>query len=245
MKLSAPIYILKHQAKALARKENVRLHQALNQIASREGFSSWSHLTANWSPEDLSVSLFTRLQPGDFVLIGARPAQGKTILSIGLAIEAMTRGNRAAFFTLDFTRADVVKCFVKLKHDINHFDGLFVLDVSENICADYVVSRMASAPPNTLIVIDYLQLLDQRRDNPSLMNQTQELKRFATERQMIVVCLSQISRGYEAASKPYPDLADVRLPNPLDLSLFDKACFLSNGEMQLISPVSQSGASDA
>jgi len=233
MKLSAPIYMLKQQAKALARKERIRLHQALDQIARREGFNSWSHLAANWSPEDLSVSLFARLQPGELVLVGARPGQGKTLLSIGLAIEAMKRGTSAAFFTLDFTRADVARCFAKLKRDINDFADLFVLDDSEEIRADYVVSRMASAPPKTLVVIDYLQLLDHRRDNPSLMDQMQELRRFATERQMIVVCLSQISRGYEAASKPYPDLTDVRLPNPLDLSLFDKACFLSNGELRL------------
>lgn len=82
-------------------------------------------------------------------------------------------------------------------------------------------------------MIDYLQLLDQKRDNPSLMAQVLALKRFATERQMIVVCLSQISRSYEVASKPLPELEDVRLPNPVDLSLFSKTCFLGNGAMQL------------
>ncbi len=32
--------------------------------------------------------------------------------------------------------------------------------------------------------------------------------------------------------KPCPDLGDVRLPNPLDLKLFDKSCFLNNGQIQ-------------
>ena len=233
MKLSAPIYVLKQQAKALAREQHVRLHRALDQIARREGFSSWSHLAASWSPDHLSAALFPQLQAGDFVLIGARPAQGKTRLSVGLAIEAMTRGSRAAFFSLDFTRGDLTRCFARMKHDINQFADLFLLDTSENIRADYIVSRMASAAPNTLVVVDYLQLLDQRRDNPSLMDQARELKQFAMQRQLIVVCLSQISRSYEATSKRYPDLADVRLPNPLDLSLFNKACFLRDGEMQL------------
>ncbi len=32
--------------------------------------------------------------------------------------------------------------------------------------------------------------------------------------------------------KPFPDLDDVRLPNPLDLSLFDKLCFLNGGDIR-------------
>lgn len=76
-------------------------------------------------------------------------------------------------------------------------------------------------------------MLDQRRDKPALDAQVRELKAFADERRAIVVCLSQISRDYEPASRPYPELRDVRLPNPVDLSFFDKACFLANGRMQL------------
>ena len=46
MRLSAPIYILKQQAKALARSERIPLHLALDRIANREGFRVWSHLAA-------------------------------------------------------------------------------------------------------------------------------------------------------------------------------------------------------
>lgn len=84
-----------------------------------------------------------------------------------------------------------------------------------------------------LVIIDYLQLLEQKRDNPSAMDQVAELKRFARERQAIIVCLSQIDRNYDPRSKSCPGLADVRLPNPLDLTMFDKACFLNRGQMQV------------
>jgi replicative DNA helicase len=91
----------------------------------------------------------------------------------------------------------------------------------------------APAPPNMLVVVDYLQLLDQKRENPSVMHQVMQLKHFARERRVIVVCLSQVDRSYDPAIKQFPALVDIRLPNPLDLKLFDKACFLSRGKLQV------------
>ena len=49
----------------------------------------------------------------------------------------------------------------------------------------------------------------------------------------IVVLISQIDRAYDPGAKPLPDLTDVRLPNPVDLSLFSKSCFLHDGEIRL------------
>lgn len=46
MKLSAPVYHLKRRAKLLSREENIPLHEALDRTAAKEGFSSWSLLTA-------------------------------------------------------------------------------------------------------------------------------------------------------------------------------------------------------
>jgi hypothetical protein len=37
--------------------------------------------------------------------------------------------------------------------------------------------------------------------------------------------------SYQRSQKPLPDIADIRLPNPLDLKLFDKTCFLNNGQV--------------
>ena len=84
----------------------------------------------------------------------------------------------------------------------------------------------------TLVVVDYLQLLDQKRENPELMVQVRALQSFARDRGLIFVFISQIDRSYDPLKKPCPDLEDVRLPNPLDLSLFTKTCFLNNGEVQ-------------
>jgi replicative DNA helicase len=61
------------------------------------------------------------------------------------------------------------------------------------------------------------------------MNQVRKLKDFARDRELIIVCLSQIDRSYDSKKRAIPDLSDVRLPNPVDLSLFDRTCFLNQG----------------
>ena len=231
MKFTAPIFILKQHAKALSRKEKIPLHQALDRIANREGFSAWGLLAAKAALAEPDKALFARLSPGDMVLIASRPGHGKTLLGLDLAIKAMRRGDHAAFFTLEFTRANVADCFTSLGETMEHFADRFVVDTSDRICADYITERLANAAPKSFVVVDYLQLLDQKRQNADLMTQVQKLKAFARERELIVVCLSQIDRSYDPTIRSWPNVGDVRLPNPLDLSLFDRTCFLNQGRL--------------
>ncbi len=232
MKLSAPIYRLKRKAKRLSRAECIPLHDALDRVAASEGFNAWSMLAARAAALTPANRLFPQFRPGDLVLVGARPGQGKTLISLELAVEAMRSGHRAAFFSLEYTERDVLDRLRAIGVDPVQFDKLFDVDFSDAISADYVVKRMATASRGTLIVIDYLQLLDQRRENPDLTVQVRALKSFARDKGLIVVFISQIDRSYDPSIKPCPDVSDVRLPNPLDLTLFDKTCFLNKLEVQ-------------
>lgn len=153
-------------------------------------------------------------------------------MSLELAIEAMKSGSRGVFFTLEYTQRDVLDRFRAIGADPVQFNDRFVFDNSDAISADYIVKALGSAPRGTLVVIDYLQLLDQKRQNPELMAQVRTLKAFAGDRGLILVFISQIDRSYDPAQKPVPDIGDVRLPNPLDLSLFNKTCFLNKGEIR-------------
>ncbi len=229
MKLSAPVYHLKRKAKLLSRDEKIPLHEALQRLAAKEGFASWSLLIAKASAMAPAGRLFPRLTRGDLLLVGARPGHGKTLLSLELAVEAMKSGNRSVFFTLEYTERDVLDRFRTLGVEPARFAGLFDFDNSDAISADYIIERLASAPRDTLVVVDYLQLLDQKRENPELMVQVRALKSFAREKGLIMVFISQIDRSYDPSKKPCPDLDDVRLPNPLDLTLFSKTCFLNDG----------------
>jgi len=230
MKLSAPVYRLKREARLLSRRENIPLHKALDRIAATEGFRSWSLLAAKL-PEPVD-ELFSRLHPGDLVLVGARPGHGKTLTSLKLAVKAMDLGNRAVFFTLEYVERDVLDRFGAIGVDRTRFGGLFKFDSSDAISSHYIVEKLAAAPSGTLAIIDYLQLLDQQREKPDLMTQIRTLKAFARNRGVILVFISQIDRSYEPSTQPCPDINDIRLPNPLDLSLFSKTCFLHNGEVR-------------
>ncbi len=232
MKLSAPIYHLKRKARLLCRKDRIPLHEALDRIAASEGFHGWSLLAARASGAIATGDLLARLTPGDLVLVGARPGQGKTLLSLELTVEAMKSGSRGFFFTLEYTRKDVLDRFRAIGVDWTQFNDLFEFDNSDTISSDYIVDKLASAPHGTLVVIDYLQILDQRRENPQLMAQVRALKLFARKRGLIMVFISQIDRSYDASMKRWPDIGDVRLPNPLDLTLFNKTCFLNNGAVR-------------
>ena len=232
MKLSAPIYHLKRKAKRLSRDAGIPLHDALDRVAATEGFSAWSMLAAKAAAMTPAIRLFPQFRPGDLVLVGARPGQGKTLMSLELAVEAMRSGHRAAFFSLEYTERDVLDRLRAIGLEPAQFDKLFEVDCSDAISADYVVKQMASAKSGTFVVIDYLQLLDQRRENPDLTVQVRTLKSFARDRGLIVAFISQIDRSYDPAAKPCPDLDDVRSPNPLDLTLFDKTCFINNAEVQ-------------
>jgi replicative DNA helicase len=179
-----------------------------------------------------AARLFARLAPGDLVLVGARPGHGKTLMSLELAAEAMKSGHRSVFFTLEYTQSDVLDRLRAIGIEPQQFGGLFEFDNSGAISAGYIVKVLGSAPRGTLAVIDYLQLLDQKRENPELMDQVRMLKAFARDSGVILVFISQIDRSYDPSTKPFPDIGDIRLPNPLDLSLFSKACFLNKGEIR-------------
>lgn len=233
MKLSAPIYRLKRQAKILSRAEGVPHHQALDRIAVKEGFARWSLLAAQESATAPASTLLASLAPGDLMLLGARPGHGKTQLSLELTVEAMKSGRRGVFFTLEYSTTDILDLFKSIGQDPTDFRDRFELDASDAISAEYMMARLSTRPAGTVVVIDYLQLLDQKRENPELMVQVRALKSFASDRSLIIVFISQIDRSYDPSAGVCPGLDDVRLPNPLDLKLFNKACFLNDGELQV------------
>ena len=143
MQLSAPLYHLKRKAKLLSRAKNIPLHEALDRVARQEGFSAWSLLAAKVTASAPAEKLFARLAPGDLVLVGARPGQGKTLMSLELAVQAMKSGSRGVFFTLEYTEKDMLDRFHAIGVAREDFAGLFEFDSSDEMSSDYIVKRLA------------------------------------------------------------------------------------------------------
>ncbi|MDO1585471.1 DNA helicase [Agrobacterium sp. DKPNP3] len=233
MKLSAPIFQLKRRAKLMARNDSVPLNEALDLIAREEGFAQWSLLSASMAAGTLSKTVLSRLTNGDLLLIGGRPGQGKTKLGLQLLIEAARDGRKALLFTLEFTEQQARKHLGSLEPSGGNSAEAVQIFTSDQISAEYIIQQTSGLEPGAIAVIDFLQLLDQQRSKPVLSEQLQSLGDFAKRTGIIFGFISQIDRSFEPDSKRLPDIADVRLPNFVDLGLFSKACFLHNGEAQL------------
>jgi hypothetical protein len=66
MKLSAPVYRLRRNAKLLSREKKIPLVRALDEIARQEGYKSWSLLAARLSAEPPAKACFLHNGAIDF-----------------------------------------------------------------------------------------------------------------------------------------------------------------------------------
>ncbi|WP_179379243.1 DNA helicase [Jannaschia marina] len=233
MHFSAPIHRLKRRARLLSRDTGCPLHQALDRIAAGEGFQSWSHLASSAASESPALSVLSRLSAGDLVLLAARPGHGKTRFGLELALRAGRLDRKGYFFTLDYHERDVAERSSALGFDLATAGRSVRVDTSDEVSAGYVIGHLERERCPAVVVIDYLQLLDQNRTNPGLGDQIAALRRYVTASGAICAVISQIDRFFELSDKAMPDLSDVRLPNPLDLSAFDKAIFLHDGRIRM------------
>lgn len=233
MKLSVPIYQLKRQAKALVRQSGVALYVALDRIAQTEGYDSWGHLAAKHKARAPALKLLSACAPGDLVLIGARPGQGKTMLGLELVVAGLQDARHAAFYSLEYTHRDVVDLLAQVGAAQMAGHPALMLDVSDDIAADHVIRRSASMPRGSVIVLDYLQLLDQNRTTAPLAEQMAKLRAFADRSGVVIFLLCQIDRHYDPTRHALPSLDDVRRADAVDVSLLSKAVFLHDGQLAL------------
>lgn len=230
MKLSAPIFRLKRQAKVLSRDEGIPLHEAQDRIARAEGFQRWSHLAAQHDAASPAADLLGKLEPGELVLLAGKREHGKTTLAFGLIAEALAAERSVGYFSLDENDVDIEQ---RLEAAGVTSSERFSSETSDAITASLIVERHRGADAGTLIVIDYLQILDQQRHKPPVADQIETLQRFCAETGAIVVALCQIDRSFDTSGATHPGPEHVRMPNPIDLTRFAKACFIHDGEIRI------------
>lgn len=227
MRFSAPLHRLKQQARALARREGIPLHRALDRVAQREGVARWSLLVAQASADPSPRQLLEGLSPGELVLVAARPRQGKTLLCVRVALAALRAGRQAGFFSLVSSEVDLDALFAAAGADRADWPR-FRFDNAASTSAASVIAAMGDAKAGDVVVVDYLQALDRCRAHPPAGEQVAALRAFARRTGAIVLLLSQILPTWREGEPP--SVADVSLPNPLDTGLFSRSWFLHAGQ---------------
>ena len=229
MKLTSPIHILKMQAKRLKRTQSISMVAAFDQIAQAEGYGSWSLLQAKakaYKPKTAD-EILDYIYAGDLVLLAARPGLGKTKMALEILLKAIGQNRLGFFFSFEYTKSETIAKLKALDDNFNPDNPLLKLDCSDQISAQYIINATQNVlVKDSLIVVDYLQLLDQQREKPTLQQQVEDLKTYTKQTGCILIFISQIDRKFEQDDRHMPNLDDIRLPNPLDLSLFNKCIFV-------------------
>lgn len=186
------------------------------------------------------------LQPGDLVIVAARPSVGKTSLVLNLCQHVATHGGVAGFFSLEMSKESLFmrllasearidtyrllsgsigqKEYGQITHALETLSEarLFVDDTAGiGVMEMRAKARRLKAEHGlSLLAIDYIQLMTGRgrfeNRTLELASISRSLKGLAKELAVPVVVLSQLSRAPEARSDKRPMLSDLRESGALE-----------------------------
>ena len=176
---------------------------------------------------------------GDLIIIGARPAVGKSALVTQITTNLGNQGKRIGFYNLEMSDSQMYERFVVNESGISltrmrkavrflgdekeRFDKANEkLEKSENIIITSVGAKSVSEikaesrhMDYDIIIIDYLQLL--KAENTYRGNRTAEvgeisrnLKSLAMELKIPIIALSQLNRSSEGRENKEPTMSELR-----------------------------------
>lgn len=181
----------------------------------------------------------TGLNKSDFILIGARPAMGKTSFALNLAHNVtMKAKKKCVFFCLEMSKMQLAERllasqaginakkfrtgeltreeWVQLANAAEQFENAeLYIDDTSSITVPEIKSRVRKLRDVDMIIVDYLGLIQGsgRTENrvQEVSQITRSLKMLAKDLNIPVVVCAQLSRGTEGRGKSHrPQLADLR-----------------------------------
>lgn len=186
--------------------------------------------------------MLSGFQRSDLVILGARPSVGKTSLALDIVRSiAVNHKQPVGIFSLEMSKEQVIDRIIssqanvplwnlrtgKLKEDdaFTCIQGaldelskapIFIDDTpSPNILQmRSMARRLQSESGLSLLVVDYLQLIQPRTGSDNIVSQITEISRglkgLARELNIPVIALSQLSRAGEQRENKRPRLSDLR-----------------------------------
>lgn len=177
------------------------------------------------------------MQPGDMVILAARPSMGKTALAINIAENVAGRGVPTLVFSLEMSGRSLVQRLLSDKTQVsvstlrrakvdfvslaNAADKLGSLPIEVDDTSGIPIHEMrararrdARRRGTGLIVIDYLQLVtaSSRTSNrqEEVGSVSRGIKAMAMELGVPVLCLAQLNRNAEHRDGNRPRMSDLR-----------------------------------
>lgn len=221
------------------------------QTLARDFFDDVDKLMETGEPTLGTLSGYTDLDNvttgfygGDFVIVAARPAMGKTSLVMNFALNvARSNDGAVAVFNLEMSGKQLVRRMIAtlaqvpmgaLKQANLHpndyqkladaCDDMYSLPIYIDDSSDVSPTqmrgkcrRLKAEKGLSLVIVDYLQLMQGSDNKRGPENRTQEisaiarsLKSMAKELDVPVIALSQLNRAVESREDKRPMLSDIR-----------------------------------
>lgn len=192
----------------------------------------------------------TGFHSGQMIIVGARPAMGKSTLAIDFVRGAALRaGKTVLFFSLEMSKEEIVQRVIaaeslvefkkirtgkeltaedwqKMKRAREELlDSNMMIDANPSLSMvalrTKALQQKAKPEGLDLIVIDYLQLMEQvKGTNASRQEQISEtsrgIKLLAKELEIPIIILCQLNRGVENRSDKVPAASDLRESGSLE-----------------------------
>ena len=217
-------------------------HKVFLDLKQRSSKSTTSGILTGFYDLDLITQGF---QNSDLIIIAGRPSMGKTAFSLAIMLNVIKTINLPVlFFSLEMSKEQLIYRLLSQEAEINsrklrsgslsnqdweqllncikNFSDLplFIAD-TPNLTIQEIRVKIRNIifkhSKIGLIIVDYLQLMQNSNSNSKIENRVQELsqitrllKNLAREFNVPIVALSQLSRNVEARVSKKPILADLR-----------------------------------
>ncbi|MBP5459963.1 MAG: replicative DNA helicase [Clostridia bacterium] len=216
---------------------DILIDKVVTHLANLSGPEREKYLGTPSGWRDLD-NMISGLNRSDLIIVGARPAMGKTSFALNLAANVAKKGHKVLFFSLEMTKEQLAERVISMEARIQgnkmrngrlspqdwtnfstaagalHEIPLYFDDTS-NITVNEMKSRIRRMKDVDVVLIDYLQLMQSGTRVESRVQEvsqiTRNLKLLAKDLEVPVIVLCQLSRNTEARGKAHrPQLADLR-----------------------------------
>ncbi|MBQ8944254.1 MAG: replicative DNA helicase [Clostridia bacterium] len=207
----------------------------LNKLAG-EDKDKYKGYTTGFSDLDTVIS---GLNKSDLILIGARPAMGKTSFALNIArnVSAIAK-KKVLFFSLEMSKEQLAQRVLATEARVSsskmrngnitpdEWERLITattalcscelyFDDTANITVTEMKAKTRKLKGVDCVIIDYLGLINSTKKSENRTNEvsdiTRNLKMMAKELRIPVVCCAQLNRGTEGRGKSHrPQLSELR-----------------------------------